>query len=671
MVAFISASPNPVIFKYSDVVLHHLVDFSVGWDTGDPAVKARVFRSVNGSAEPPSPGAPVVSGTVTQKIALDDVQTFVLRRSTNAQELARITVRTEKNALAQAMTDPDLGFIHTLKVDPLVDTINVAFKTKRPAIPYVEIRRHDNAKLVDSWMGSSFRQEHQNVFTGFGRGLAQDTVFDVRIVALKDIGGGRVSLGSGAKNPEIKGSVTTGSRTVAFLFDLIHVRNDGDPAGAGEFTFRFGVGDVVTQQRLGTAPQWGEGDIPAGFDREVARTVTIEHAPRRMWAQVLAWEDDTSIGDLLGHPFGLGFGQPGGTFYALPGSDGYEVDEGSAAWVTAHFDTDETASGRQRGFEMSTGDFSIAYDVFGTMTVVRRDGVNNFKGISLGRVPRRPRRPERAQLVVHARVLLAGQTQKIALSDAVALLSLGPDGSVLLRTVDPPARAGFVADLGGCFHDSVTVVDAPPAVHILGVTHDGQLVMRTVTAERAEGRWCKLGETFTGPITAATRGELFDVLARDAEGHVFHRTVTTHTAECDGIHTGEWERVGDGRVAAPVAAIGTPSGDLATFALDEGGRVLHQRLDAAGRWSPGDLRWDELGRLGQGATELTSVVAEWLSGEDLIVSAFDGDDLLGALLWHGYPRPDPEADWVPVIAEAAPDVAAAGCERLPDISSGS
>lgn len=661
MVAFITVSQNPVIFKYSDVVLHHLVDFTVEWDTGDPAVKARLSRSLNGGAEAVLPGAPVRVGVMTQQIGLDQVLTFILRRASNAAEIGRVTVTTQKNALAQAMTDPDLGFIYGLKVQPLVDTIAVDFQTKQPAFPYVEIRRQDNGELVDSWMGGHLQQQHANVFSGFGRGLAQDTAFDMRIVALKDVGGGHVVLGSGAKNPEIKGSVTTGARTVTFVFDLIHVRTDGDPDGAGEFTFWFGVGDVATQQKLGSAPQWGEGDISAGGDREVARTVTIEHAPRRMWAQVLAWEDDTSFGDFLGHPLGLGFGEPTGTGYALPGSDSYEVDEGSAAWVTSHFDTDETTSDRQRGFEMSTGNFSIAYDVFGWFTVARRNGVNNFKGLALGRVPHRATVTDRLQL--RSRALVPGHTQRVSLAAASGVLSISPEGSVLLRVTDPLAQAGYVTDLGGCFHGSVTIVSPKSdAVHVLGITHDGEAVVRSLAAEPAEGGWCQLGGTFTGAITAAARGDVVDVLAHDAEGHLFHRTLATHAPGCGSAHPGEWQRLG-GDLAGPAVAIGTAGGDLAVLALARDGRILHQRLSPAGGWSPGDERWDELGRLGEAARDSLTIAVEWASEAALVVSAFDGDDLIGALLWHDYPHPDPEAKWVPALADPDVGVAARGCER--------
>ena len=75
--------------------------------------------------------------------------------------------------------------------------------------------------------------------------------------------------------------MTTGARTVSFLFDLIHVRNDGDPAGAGEFTFTFGVGDVITSQLLGPVESF-EDDIPAGYGRDVNKeNGTFWGRPRR------------------------------------------------------------------------------------------------------------------------------------------------------------------------------------------------------------------------------------------------------------------------------------------------------------------------------------------------------------------------------------------------------
>lgn len=642
MVAFISATPNPVIFTYPDVIFHHQLDVSIGWDTGDPAVKGRVFRSLNSGPEVRLAGAALSNGTTTDKIALDQVLTVVLRRATNSQELARTTVTTQKNALAAYMTDPDLGFIFSLNVKPGVDTIAIAFQTKQPAVPYVELRRHDSGELADGWMGGDFRQQHQREFNGFGRGLPQDTAFDVLIVAMKDIGGGRVRMGSGAHNPEVRGAVTTGARTVSFLFDLIHVRNDGDPGmkGAGEFTFTFGVGDAVTQQRLGPMESWGEGDIPAGYDREVAKTITVDHAPRRMWAQVNAWEDDTFILN----PDTQGFGMPGiAPSYDPPGSYGWESDYGSFASVTGHFDTDETASGRQRGFIMSTGDFSIAYDVFGSMTVTRRNGVNNFRGLTVGRVKTHPKLIQ--QVLTRSAVLPAGRTLTVAMSRGFAAVSLKPDGAVIVRTDNPRTGEGCLTDLGGRFDTSVTLVaSSHDTLHVIGLTSSGEVVARTVRPGYAtEGGWIDLGGAFTGDVTCVARDGLVDVLACDAEGRVFHRTLPT------GERDGDWKHIGSG-VGHPVAATGTPAGDLAVFGLDPHGRILHKRLTAGGKWRPRSDEWDALCPIDDRTAAKGAIGLHWATERDLIVSVFVGDDLAGALLWCNYPEPDRDPEWVSAAA---------------------
>ena len=636
MISYISGAPDPVIFTYPDVKFHNQLDFTVGWGTGDPAIKGRVYRSLNGSAEVALASAPVSNGTAVEKISLDQVLTYILRRATNGQELARCSVTTQKNALAAYMTDPDHDFIFSLKVNPAIDTIAVSFQTKQPAVANVEIRRHDTGELVDSWMEQGFRQQHQRVFSGFGGGLPQDTAFDLRIVALKDIGGGRVSVGSGAHNPEIRGEVVTGARTVRFLFDLIYVRNDGDPSGPGEFTFTFGVGDVNTQKLLAPGKVWGEEEIPAGYDREVAKVFTINHAPRRMWAQVNAWEDDTFIFN----PETMGFGAPAyGPGFDQPGSYGYENDYGSFASVTSHFDADEDVSGRQRGFIMSTGNFSIAYDVFGSMTVVRRNGTNNFPGIKLGRV----RKPHATRAKSHSALLAAGRTRTIRTKLGYSTVSLGSDGTVILRTDDPRTGAGSVVDLGGRFDTSVTLVESQDdTLHVLGLTLSGEVVARSVTQKStAEGVWLELGGKFTGALTGVDRDRFVDVLALDTEGRVSHRMLSP------GGSDGGWRQIGSG-VVSPVAATGTSAGDLAVFGLGVDGRILHKRLTAAGKWTPGSDEWDVLCRVEKRTAAEGIIAVHWETDEDLIVSVFVGDDLVGALLWHRYPEPDRDVAWMPV-----------------------
>src|SRR4051794_17564309 len=99
MVAFISAVPDPVVFTLPDVLFNRTLDVSVGWDTGAPAVKGRVFRSLNNGAEVRLPGPDLASGTRVEKILLGQTLTFVLRGVANGQELARSTVRPRRTRL--------------------------------------------------------------------------------------------------------------------------------------------------------------------------------------------------------------------------------------------------------------------------------------------------------------------------------------------------------------------------------------------------------------------------------------------------------------------------------------------------------------------------------------------------------------------------------------------
>jgi hypothetical protein len=113
------------------------------------------------------------------------------------------------------------------------------------------------------------------------------------------------------------------------------------------------------------------------------------------------------------------------------------------------------------------------------------------------------------------------------------------------------------------------------------------------------------------------------------------------------VSTGDWTRIGDG-VASPVAASGTPAGDLAVFGIGSDGRILHKRLTAGGEWTPVSGEWDMLGRVDDRAAAEGTIGVRWATDKDLIVNVFVGNDLAGALLWHGYPEPDRDAEWVPV-----------------------
>jgi len=361
-----------------------------------------------------------------------------------------------------------------------------------------------------------------------------------------------------------------------------------------------------------------------------------------MWAQVIAWEYDNSFGDVLGHPLGLGFGQPGmRSSFDVPRSAGYEVEDGSAAWVTVHIDTDETASDRFRPFQMFTGDFSIAYDVWGRFRIVRRNGTAKLPGLALGRV-----KVSTKAVQGPSKLLEHGRTEAVARAAGRLSVSLGPDGAVFVRLRSPRTHEGYLADLGGEFRAPVTLIVAgDDTLYIVGLNPRGEVLVRTVMGDSPpEGEWVNLGGAFTSPVTALTRGHFVDLLASDAEGQVFHRTLPP-----DGCHDAkDWRRIGIG-VRGALAAVGATRSELAVFGLADDGRILHRRRSSAGEWRPAENdEWQVLGTTDGAIAARGIITAHWTNETDLIVSAFVDDELAGALLWAGYPEPGGATDWFSV-----------------------
>jgi hypothetical protein len=649
MVAFIGVTPDPVMFRLTDVRFNRALDINVGWDTGQPAVKGRVFRSLNGGAEVRLPGPDLTSGTRTEKILLGQTLRFVLRNAAGGQEIANYTVTTKKDPLAEYMTDPDLGFIFRLNVQPLVDTVWIAFETAQPAVPYLEVRRHDNGELADGWMGSGgFQKQHQRELNALGNGYPQDTTFDFQLVAMKDIGGGRIAFGSGAPhNPEIRGTFTTGSRTTTFFFDNIYVRNDGDPNSWGEFQFKFGVGDVVTRERLGPVESWDK-DLFTGATGTLNKVITIDHAPRWMWVQVKSWEDDSFLGTGVGRP-------ATSPYFAAPGSGGYEVADGSYTWVTIHIDTNDNASDSFQPFHMVSGNFSTAYNIYGRFQVLRRNGTAHHTG-GIQFLGRRKVPPKRSRPLEHSRMLEHGRTEAVGRGAGHTSMSLGPTGAVFVRTYQPGTQVGYLADLGGEFRTPVTLVAAAhETLYVVGLNPRGEVVVQTLADDSQPKReWTNLGGAFTGSVTGVLRGRFVDLLASDAKGQIFHRTLPT-----DGSQNGEhWRRIGSG-VRGAVTAVVASQSELAVFGLADDGRLLHRRHTFDGEWRPIERDdWQVLGATDRATASRGIIRAHWETETDLIVSAFVDDELAGALLWAGYPEPDGATDWHPV--EAADDTVG-GC----------
>src|SRR4029079_11876369 len=158
------------------------------------------------------------------------------------------------------------------------------------------------------------------------------------------------------------------------FFDSINVRKDGDPAGAGEFEFYFRAGDSDGGAQLGDAA-WGEGDISDEDPPvDVDRTIAIDLAPRGVYAIVLGVDQDF---DVIPYP---GEGLPDyapsvefqgeGSWWA----SSYDYD---SAWGTQVFPIVDVFGAASRTFEMSTGDFGVAFTVAGRLMVEGRPGTNS------------------------------------------------------------------------------------------------------------------------------------------------------------------------------------------------------------------------------------------------------------------------------------------------------
>jgi hypothetical protein len=447
-------------------------------------------------------------------------------------------------------------------VVPGVDDVTITYRTRRPTFPFISIRNEVNGILDLLWDPDN-QDFHSAVFDRHGMGLAQETAYTYLIVATWVPG-----VSNWSTNVRETGRFVTGSRTATFFFDKIVVRETGDPSDTGEFEFQFGAGvvDLVrNNERLGNVERFGETSIKKGDSVDVNRVVTIPTAPRRLWAQVAARENDDYY-----NPFDPGLHMRGSKMeFAQPGSVVTKTEYFVYGWLTDHFDISQMSG--EMPLQMSTGNFEIAYDVSGRLRVDTRDG-DWLRPIG-------PPRPELFTQRVTAFSFNPGQRGMVAGVEGRAhRVVLSPDGTVYHQELqDDPLHAdnGLWTELGGRFAGPLTVVAGAGHVSLFGLSPDGAVLHKThAPGDRPDDDWQTLGGSFIGPVTAVVGapGEL-ELFAMDEEGSVSHRTLADPRR---GQTDEEWERVGDG-IAGPIAALFSPRTGLSLFALGHGGEVLHKR----------------------------------------------------------------------------------------------
>jgi hypothetical protein len=629
MAATISANKNPVLFPSP-----HLGTLpqqtKISWDTGSATIRGRVFLSLNGGPEEVFDGNARRSGSKDRAVHFGQTIEFRLRQDNTARTLlATLTVTTGKTAgLPAVVIDLNNNLpsgsqgIFNLTVAPGVDTVTITFRTRQPTEPFIEIVREDSSKDIYAWTKSGQRQVHQmDMESELLRNLLVQNVryrYRIEASAMPDSPDQTKAISTG--------SFRTGSRSAEIFFDTIHVRNDGDPGakGAGEFTFTFRCGEVLKGKPLGNVESWGKESINAGQDVAVNRVVTIPTAPSVFWANVYGEEDDHSAFDLGLCTIGL----PDST----PGSWGREVGACAVATVTEHFDISGTIGGvSERPFEMHTGNFSIAYDVFGRLRVDARAG-EWFQRFVEGR---RPLAFAQAPSPV-AWVSPNGNAKFVQKQGRAHRLILSPSGALYHQALGEDARTeGAWTNLGGWFQGPVAVVATEPdRVSLFGLSPEGAVLYKThATDVRPEADWQTLGGVFVGRVVVATGAEgSIALFTLSGDGTVSHRTLTE-----SGQSQAEWEKIGGG-IAGAMAVLFSPRTGLSLFALGRDGSVLHKRRPINHGWQPSGLEWESLGVVSAGLLN-----AEWVGDEALLLSVVAENETVRVLTWPGYPdlpRPD-------------------------------
>jgi hypothetical protein len=630
MAASITASPNPVGFWAPT----DKRKTTISWDTGgvNGYVKLRQDTGAELNFDVGtnlSKHSKDFSTDSSPPLALGSSFTFTLYRQDNDKVLAQVTLTTEdleQRMLDQtskwAMQQRALGgapqAITDLTIAAGVDTVRVSFGTVQPTIPSVTVHAADGTQVA-AWLPllGGFQTQHECIL-GQNVPLDQQTSYQLRIVASGSYFGKE-------HDAIVTQSFVTGSRKVTLFFDSIKVRKDGDPAGAGEFEFFFHAGDSDGGARLGYA-LWGEGDISDDDPPvDVSRTIEIEQAPRGVYALVLGVDEDF---DTIPYP---GEGLPDfypPTPYQGEGSwwaSSYDYD---AAWVTRVFPIHDVFGAAASTFEMSTGDFGVAFDVFGRLMVEGVAGTN----ITV----RKTRKGRRYPLSSHAVLTAPGAFDAVGADNGKSrVVGLSADGAIYSKAVGAPngdSRHEGWARIADGVAGPVTVLAAgPDRIELFALDAEGGLSAATAGSGRPAKGWRRLGGQFVEPVVAVSGdGSRTELLGLAEGGVVLHRsTASGQRSSKDG-----WEQIGEG-VAGSLQALPLRNGGLGVFALGPDGAVLHKRRGPR-RWQPAGAKWSSLG-----GTDAVRLVAEQFDENGVGLATIAADGSLALLLWPDYPAGDP------------------------------
>jgi hypothetical protein len=418
------------------------------------------------------------------------------------------------------------------------------------------------------------------------------------------------------------------------FFDKIHVRNDGDPAAAGEFTFTFGLGDADSHFPLGDVESYGEASITDGHTEDVSRSIAITHAPRVIWAQVVAKEDDYYY-----NPFDPGLGTPGmRPEFEPPGSHIKETEYWVLADLTDHFDISELLNGTsETPFEMSTPNWAIAFSVSGRIKVEAKSGEwLTTSGLAGLYRPFVMSREGTAKTAAGLSGLVAGEEEDEDESSSQRFL-LDPDGVVYyaapVRDRDGRYREGHWTKLGGNFQEPPKILATAKGTFALaGLSDEGRVLYREVGTEGRGEEWQALGGSFVTLAAAPAGGQSVELFAVDRDGALFRRSVGGESADVD------WQPFAEGIVGTP-AVVFSPASGTSVFALTREG-VLHRRRALDDSWQEAP-DWERL----EGSSG-TILSVEWVADDNLLVTVVDEDETVRILSWPRYPETAARQDWL-------------------------
>jgi len=610
---------------------------TITWSTGNPLVLAKVFRSVDGaSATQFDGGANGASGNTKgdPNLSLGHTYTYDLRRTRDNAVIATVTVSTydvQENLLGAFVQNGvwDVSIppqeIINLTIAPGIDFVRISFQTTQPTIPSITCSATDGSSTAWFPLFGGMRTKHTCIL-GESPPLPQDTIHSYKITAA-----GHKLNGTPEENI-VTGTFRTGSRHATIMFDKMKVRNDSDSLSNGELTLAFGGGDADTGAVMGVPLDWPYMDISDDdppVDLNLA--IPIAKAPRRLWAQVAAFDDDYGFRPGAGVPIvGESVWFDGG------GSRGGSNVERDWADVTGVFDIADIIAPTTFPIELATDDFRLAYTVFGRITV------DAF--VPAAFTMREPSRPP-----------LFLTRESVAFSDLGKMLlvsggggdkhshsvGLGADGAIYHKLVSSERRSPR--------HEGWTRLGEAVGAPVKAVARkDGGLSLFAFDGERGvlyqnlnegglAGSWRKLGGRFDEPPAVAEgKGGKLDIFGLGADGTVYHAQLGPEDGK---VRRPDWQPIGGG-VAGSLSAFAIPDGSVGVFALGRDGQVLH-KLRSRGKWTPGGDEWQGLGTPGGEQLLVVRPVEE--KGVGLATLA--EDRMLRYLAWPDYPSGKPARRW--------------------------